>query len=162
MAKRTAETKADNIEQWFKNEAQLAKLPTLIPSKEFVRAALEDAERDDEGAKSTRRKRRPRPDVDATRGFSISDEAVELFGTKGVIDNRRNPRAGPSGVMPGRNTVIPNVTPAPGGLSSTYEPGLPQNANYLFSRDVRPFPCREFVYLLTIFFLKKGRSNTGE
>ena len=142
MVKRTAETKADKTGQWYANEAELAKLPTLIPSKEFVRAVLEQAGAENHGGvKSTPRKRRPRPEVSATRGFSISDAAAKLLAIKGIPDQREYSQAGSLDAMPGRSTVTANVAPSPGGLSSTYKPGPPQKVNYLYPRDVRPFPC---------------------
>lgn len=142
MAKRTAETKADKIGQWYDNEAELAKLPTSIPSREFVRAVLEEAGAENPGGvRSTPRKRRPRPEVDATRGFSISDAAAKLLAIKGLPDHREYTQAGSPGAMPGKNSVLPNVAPSSGGLSSTYKPGPPQKANYLYSRDVRLSPC---------------------
>lgn len=112
MAKRTVETKTDKTGQWYENEAELAKLPTLIPSKEFVRAVLEEAEAENRGGvKSTLRKRRPRPDVDATRGFSITDAAAKLLAIKGIPDHRQYSPAVSPGAMLGRNTVSPNVAP---------------------------------------------------
>lgn len=147
--KRVAETNVDKTGQWYDNEAELAKLPTSIPSKEFVRAALEEAERGRGGAKATPRKRRPKPEVDATRGFSISDAAAKLLALKGVPDRRKNTKAASTGAMPGGNATFPSVAPAPGGLSSAYNPSPPQKANYLYSRGVRLVLHENFPYSLT-------------
>lgn len=147
MAKRVAETNNNKTGQWYGNEAELENLPTLIPSKEFVRAALEEAERDREGAKNTPRKRRPKPEIDATRGFSVSDAAAKLLILKGAADNRNDSQAASSGAMLDGITTFPSATPAPGGLSSTYKPSPPQKVNYLYSRGVRPFfPKASFTH----------------
>lgn len=138
MAKRVAETDFEKTGQWYDDETELAKLPTLIPSKEFVEAALEEAERDREEAKGTPRKRRPRPEVNPIRGFSISEAASKLLALKGLPERQEDDSdAISSGAIPGGDAVISGVAPAPGGLSSAYKPSPPQNVNYLYSRGVR-------------------------
>ena len=135
--KQVAETSINKTGQWYDDEKELAKLPAFIPSKEFVRAALEEAERDRAGVKATPRKRRPKPEIDATTGFSISDAAAKLLALKGVPCRKDNQQTASSGVIPGGNTAFPSIAPAPGGLSSAYKPSPPQRANYLYSRNVR-------------------------
>ena len=133
-----AETNSDRTGQWYEDGAELANLPATIPTLEFVRKALEEA--GSGGAKANPRKRRPKPEVNATTGFSISDAAAELLAFKGVPDHRRNSRVTSSGAIPGGITTFPDVAPAPGGLSSAYKPSPPQKANYLYSLNVRFFP----------------------
>lgn len=130
-----AETSVNHTGQWYDNEIELEKLPTLIPSKEFVRAALEEAERGRGGAKTTPRKRRPKPEIDATRGFSIPDAAAKLLALNGLPDHRDDSHSDP---MPSRHTAFPSVAPATRGRSSAYTPSPPKKVNYMYSRGVRP------------------------
>lgn len=136
MMKRVTEAKADKTGLWYDDKAELAKLPASIPNSEFVQAALEEAERERRGAKATPRKRRPKPEVDATTGFSISGAAAKLLALNGVPDHRDSPKSESRGAIPGGKAPFASVAPAPGGLSSSYKPTPPAKANFIYTRRV--------------------------
>ncbi len=135
-----AEARVDKTRQWYDDEIEMARLPSSIPSKEFVRAALEEAEKERAGAKATPSNRRPKPEIDASLGFTISNAAAKLLALKGVPDRRHQQKAASSYAMPSGKAASTSIPPAPGGLSGSYNPKPPANVNYLYSRRVRLFP----------------------
>lgn len=137
VLKQAAKPNASKAGHWYENDAEIAKLPASIPSEEFVRAVLEEAERGRGGTKATPRRRRPKPEVDATKGFGISTEAAKLLAAKGVPDRRNSPNTTSSVSTSNSQASLTSIAPAPGGLSTSYNPGPPAKVNFLYSRRVR-------------------------
>ena len=137
--KQVAGKKVAMAGQWY-HEAELATLPTSLPNREFVRAALKEAKQNRTEAKYSPRKRRPKPEADVTSGFSLSDAAVKLLALKGIPDHREDLEVNPSDAASGRQNAPPSIASTGEGPSNSYITSSESKANYVFSREVRLFP----------------------